>query len=123
MQEIVTTTEKMMGEKAAYSSTLQLVVDQLSHEQKSELIDELNGRIEAIQSKPNRSDLMQAHGDTLERIAFQIRESQRLMNRDQSRDQDDYFVCFKCDVRIVPAQMDSVCPSCGSIEWLELTHS
>ncbi len=29
----------------------------------------------------------------------------------------DYFVCIKCDLRIVPVEMDSVCPSCGAIEW------
>ena len=122
MQEIVTTTDKMMGEKAAYSSTLKTVVDRLSHEQKSELIDKLNRQIESIQSKPNRSDLKQAFADTLQRIVFWTQESRRLENRDQAPDQD-YFVCFKCNRRIAPEEEDSGCPSCGSIEWLELTHS
>lgn len=122
MQEIVRTSRQMQATISAYSYVLNRVTDRLSHEQKSELIDELNRQIESIQSRPNRSDFMQAFGDTLERIVFRTRESRRLMNRDQSRDQD-YFVCFKCDRRIAPEEEDSGCPSCGSIEWLELTHS
>ena len=116
--------DEVYVEKSVYSSTLKIVVDMLNYEQKGTLLGKLANDISSIESSSNfdGSELMQNFVGALQRIKFRVGESQKAMKSDQSRVQQSCFVCIKCNIHIVPAEMDSHCPSCGSVKWLELTH-
>ena len=110
-----------IGEIGAIRSTLKQTIGLMTGDQKDYLLNLLVMNIESIEASPNfaPSILLQDYVKGLKSIAFWIRESKRLAQSDHAKKHQIYFVCLKCDLEIIPDSIDTRCPSCGGMDWIE----
>lgn len=114
------------GSNSALRSTLKLVLDALTAEQKDYFLGLITMDIESLEDLWGRAEslsvLQKDFIDELKRIQFMIGESKNFLpGKKPGRDKHLLF-CIDCKLPIINTGPDLTCPSCGKSKWLDLTR-
>ena len=111
--------------QSALRSTLKRVIDELAPDKKEVLLDLISediASLERLWGTPLESVFKRDYVDELKRIQFMFRESKKLSSGHQTRREERILFCIDCDLPIINAGTDLVCPACGGDKWLDLTR-
>ena len=112
------------AERSAYRFYLKIAVDLMTSAQKDALLNEVSALITANKARrsADTSDFLVSFVDTLEVIEHMIRESKKVAESGKAGSYQAALYCRKCEIPILNAGADLVCPSCRSSKWLDLTR-
>ena len=102
---------------------LNIVLKALPMENRDHMLERVAADITSLRDLwgPNFSVGQRDTIDSYEVVEFMIRESRKLVRPDQAGMQKLYYFCRKCELPVLELTPENGCPSCGFLDWIEIT--